>query len=419
MIGLLLLLGAGSAQAGAPVAATLHGDAKSFFFASFPYDHLLFVDAPATLTDVLDPEVDPSGQALVNGRLKLDMRGFDRFKLQLHGVVAASAPGGFGGGGFVQTGLGTPQAVDLSWQAVSGSGLDAWTRIDRASLTVQLPQVDLSLGRQPVTLGRALFFTPLDLVGPFSPTVTDQEYKPGVDAFRVDAYAGAATQITAIAAYGAPAPGDWAAADWVLVALGQTTVGLWDLGLFVGSVHQDLVLGLSSAGSVGPVGLRAEGSLTRPPGAADPYVRGVVGGDWVRGDLSLSGEAYYQGVGAADPADYLQQASGPRYARAELWALGRWYGAFSAGYVLFPRLSGSLAVIANLADPSALLAPGLRWSVSDESEVLVGGYVGLGQRPGQPSLPALARGDLVGAIPVHSEFGLMPATFFLQWASRF
>ena len=415
------------------VTATVHGDAKSFFFATFPYDHLLFVSDPTAPAALDDPQADPSGQSLVDGRLKVEVDGWDGLLgLQLHGTLTASAPGTFAstGTGFVQTGQGTPQAVDLKSELITGGGMDAWTRLDRAALRLSVPHLDVTLGRQPVTLGRALFFTPLDLVGPFSPTVVDQEYKPGVDALRIDGYVGMATQFTAVAAYGAPQPGDWSLDHLVLAGMGQTTVGAFDLGLFAGSVHRDGVFGVSVAGSAGPVGLRTEGAVTLPSETSgdQPYLRGIVGADYFFGDVSLSGEVYYQGIGAASPDGYLVQAISDRYTRGELWALGQWYSGLSVGWRAFPRLSGSLAVIANLADPSALVGPGLSWSVGENSAVVGGAYVGLGERPGDVTLetllaaglgPSSTEADFLGAIPVHSEFGLMPATAFVEWMVYF
>ena len=434
---LLLAVVGGVAQADeGPVQASVHGDAKSFFFASFPYDHLLFVDDPTDPTALTDPQAEPSGQGLVSGRLALEAAGWDRVKLDLHGILIAGAPGGgAGGGGFLQTGAGTPQAVDLTWEAVSGAGLDAFGRVDRATLSVALDGVDLTLGRQPVTLGRALIFTPWDLGGPISPTVVDQDYNPGGDAARVDAYVGMATQFTAIAAYGAPEPGDWAPGGLVVVGTGQTTVGVWDLGLMGGSVHGDTVFGGSLAGVVGPVGLHLEGTVTLPAEGAgpdgadeDPFARVVAGAMHSFGDLTLSGEAYYQGNGAAEPGAYLVQATSERYARAELWAWGQWYGAASASWQAFPRLGGTLAVIANLADPSALVAPSLSWSVSGESDLSLGAYVGLGARPDDVTLqtlvdaglgPGSTEADVLRALPVNSEYGLIPATAFASWRAYF
>lgn len=415
------------------VEASLHGDAKSFFFATFPYDHYLFADDPTDPAALEDPQASPSGQSLVDGRLKLEAATWeDRLSLELHGTVTAAAPGTFGtaGPGFVQTGQGTPQAVDLRWDAITGGGMDAWTRVDRAALTLSVPNLDVTLGRQPVTLGRAYFFTPLDLVAPFSPTVVDQEYKPGVDALRVDGYAGMATQITAVAAYGAPAPGDWSLDHLLIAGMATTTVGVFDLGLFGGSIHRDGVFGASVVGSAGPVGLRAEGSFTLPSEASgdDPYARATLGADWATGDWALSGEAYYQGVGAASPDDYLVQATGDRYARGELWALGRWYGAASVSWQAAPRLGTAAFALVNLADGSAMLGPNLSWSVGDNSSVVGGAYFGLGARPGDVTLqtlleaglgPSSTEADLLNAIPVNSEFGLVPSTAFVEWMAYF
>ena len=63
-------------------------------------------------------------------------------------------------------------------------------------------------------------------------------------------------------------------------------------------------------------------------------------------------------------------------------------------------VSGSLAVIGNLEDPSAVLAPGLRVSISDEAELSAGAYVGLGARP--------------EGLELQSELGALPTTGFLR-----
>ena len=384
--------------------ANLNGDLKSFNLVSFPYE------AP-----LLFPSTDPMAQAVVDGRLKGELtfnpeRG-PRWRLLAHhavSVVSGSAVtlGGTGAAGTA------PELVDLTWTVPEGGGATTVQgRTDRLLVESEAGPVTWTLGRQPVSFGTGLFFTPLDLVNPFFPGTIDTEYKPGVDALRVEAYGGLRFQQTLVAAWvgdcavttdGCLADSD----DLALVSWSRVTLGVSDLGLFLGEVREDEVIGLSVVSALGPVGVHADASVTLPAGGGDPFVRAVLGADGRPGPkTSLSGELYVQSNGAADPADYLLQAMGPRYVHGELWALGRFYTALSLSQELRPTLTGSLALIANVEDPSALLLPSLSASLADEVDLSAGAYVGLGARP--------------EGLDMHSEFGLLPVTAYLRLAAYF
>lgn len=367
-------------------ALELHGDVKSFTVATFPYEHPL-----------MPP--DPLGQGIVDGRAKLELR--TRWvDADLHHETWAIS--GTASAFTTSTGVArqAPEAVDLSWSAVDVDGFSLQGRVDRAVATVHVPHVDVALGRQPISFGAGLFFTPFDLVNPFVPTTIDQEYKPGVDAARVDAFAGTATRLTVAAAYA----GDWDLDGVVLAAHGQTTVGVTDLRVLLAEVQGDEVAGLGLTTSVGLVGLHTDATFTSPP-EADPFVRAVVGATWrPTTKLTLAGEGYVQSNGAASPEDALTVALDPHWARGEQWALGRWYAAVSAGYELTPLVSPSLAVITNLTDPSVLLSGSLAWSVGDEATVGIGAVVGLGERP---------------ELALASEFGTYPASVFANLKAYF
>ena len=395
----------------------LFGDAKSMHMGVFPYENA-----------VLMPE-EPLGQALLSSRLGADVRA-GILRLQVHHVVGVES----GSDAAALTSLGSgsdiPQVVDLSWSVHDEAGvgeeppaLGVTGRVDRLVLSLGLEQASLAVGRQPLTLGRSLLFTPLDLVNPFHPATVDQEYKPGVDAARVDVFAGMATQLTLAAAYG----GDWERDGMIFVGYGQTTVGLWDVGILAGSVHSDAVFGVSGSGSVGAVGLRAEGTVTLPPDEADPFVRTVVGADWFPvSDLMVSGELYFQSLGAEEPGEYLVVALEDRYERGELWTMGQYYLGGVVSYQFSPLLGAGVSSIANLADPSVMLGPALTWSVSDNAAVSAGMWAGVGERPDEVSqadlLALLVAGgeeDMARGLGINSEFGLIPASGFVQMKAYF
>ena len=401
LVSALLTSGMLWAQAADPlVDVEVGGHLKSFLVASFPYEALESIQPGG-----------PSGQAAADARLNLGLYA-GNLSLQIHhAVTPVLSPGTAGLGGLTSTGVGVtaPEAVDLTWRIEDeGGGLAIQGRTDRLMARGSLGPVDLTLGRQPISFGTGLFFTPMDLVNPFFPTTIDQEYKPGVDAARADAFFGL-SRVTVVGAYA----GDWTLDGLALAANGQITVGVTDLQLFLGEIRGDQVVGLGTVSSIGPVGVHGDVTLTRPADSADeadPFVRAVVGANGTPGEkLSLAAEVYVQTLGTTDTDAYLTQLSGARYARGELWTVGVLYGAASVSYQLTPLVTTSTALIGNLTDASALLTGSVAWSVAENADCIGGVYAGLGERPEFQRLSAT----------VHSEFGLYPVAGFFQLRSYF
>jgi hypothetical protein len=97
---------------------SVHGDVKSFFTATFPYDHLLMPDAP-------------SAQGVLDGRLKLEFRHRDLLRVTVHQTATALTAGSSSPlGTSTGVGLQAPEVVDLSWTAFSDD-LELRGRIDR------------------------------------------------------------------------------------------------------------------------------------------------------------------------------------------------------------------------------------------------------------------------------------------------
>ncbi len=405
---MIALLAATALATAPPLEAELNGDVKTFFVATFPYEHFLM------------PE-DPTGLGVLDGRVKTRFA-VGPLSLVAHHAVTATTPGAVQS--LVGTGTGgdAPEAMPLSWDALDGDDLSLSGRTDRLFLKLTVPHFDATVGRQPISFGAGAIFTPLDLVNPFFPTTIDQEYKPGVDAVRLDGYVGM-TRITAVAAYA----GDWDLQGTVLATWAQTTVGVTDLGAFYGAVRGDHVWGLTTISAIGPVGVHADAALTLPEDGP-VFFRGVVGAMWRPFmTTTLSGEFYVQTVGTFEASDYLAVMLDDRWTRGELWLAGHTYLGLSWGQEIVPTLNASLAVIANLADPSALVAPGLAWSVAENADVGLGMYAGIGARPdevdvldffGDDGLP-LSEEEAATRLGVRSEMGTWPVAAFVQVKTYF
>ena len=139
-----------------------------------------------------------------------------------------------------------------------------------------------------------------------------------------------------------------------------------------------------TSGAVGPVGVRAEATVD-----ADQEVRAALGLDVRFGRGYLAAEGYFQ----TEPPD-------------NYWLTGRSYAAVSGSFEIVPLWNASVAVIANVEEPSALLVPGISWSVADNAELTGSGFIGLGERPDDFFVP-------------QSEFGTLPAAGVLAMKAWF
>lgn len=360
---------------------------------------------------IRDVQPSPLGQAATDARLNVDVKA-SVFRFQVHHAVTTTIGGATANNATLSTGVGrpAPEIVDLTWVfSDEGASSAVQGRTDRLLMQARLPGIDLTIGRQPVTFGSAMIFSPRDLVNPFFPTTLDTEYKPGVDALRLDAYRGL-SRITAVAAYARNDGELDELADVNLALDAQLTLGITDISLFGGAIRADQVVGGGLVSSIGPVGIQGDITYTVPHDEEAPFWRGVVGANGRPTEkLYLLGEVYIQTLGETDPTQYLSQLTGERYAVGELWTVGRSYAAVSATHQVHPLASLSAAVITNLHDPSALLSPTLHVSVSNNVDAFVGAYVGLGEQP-----------VLAGStFTPNSEFGLYPTTAFSQVRAYF
>ena len=373
--------------------------------------------------------------------LRLTLAGKPRpwLRYELHGLQtfdAASTPGEpgdavLGGGGIgaiagVSSGRVRYQALDLQTRWHDDSDLVARASLDRANATLRLGRIDLTVGRQAITFGKAYFWSILDVFLPFDPEQFDRDYKPGVDALRLDVALGAFTGINLVAVAGPDVPAvvitreddDFWEATWFGSAvLGRVFTNLagWDFALQGGKVYGGYQVGGGAVGEIGPMELRvevvkhfADDSPPLIPSALSPPTspeRGdlvenstsLVVGTGHRFDNSLTVELEYFYNGAGDADDLLASAL-----RASAGGLLNWSEnlvGLALSYEISPIVVGTLGSIVSLDDGSTQIQPGIKWAAADELEVLAGIILNTGDRPD----PAL-----------ESEFGTLPHLFYSE-----
>ena len=252
--------------------------------------------------------------------------------------------------------------LDLDHDLVANDHLVVRHRLYRATIQWSVANSDVKVGRQRVALGTGQFWSPLDLLNPIDPTRLERDYRSGVDAVLVARKLGALARAEAV--YAPPT----ARAKSVTAGYlhGNTRGG--DYSLLVGRFRGDDAVGADLSTAIGGLGIRGEGTLTRP--ALGPrYGRALLGADYgFANTLNLTAEVYFNGQGASDPA---------RYDLAALFDgrainLARYYGAIAASYELTPLVKLAGYGVLNVDDRSGVLWPRLEYSAAANLDIVAG-----------------------------------------------
>lgn len=280
----------------------------------------------------------------------------------------------------------------------------------------------ITAGRQPITFGRAKLSHPSDVVATFALTEVDTEYKPGADALRVDLSVRERTSVSLIAVTGElEDDADLGASlqGTSVLVRGEQGFDRGEIGALAAFVRGDVVVGLDAVVDMGGYELYGEATATLVTGESLEVASGAMT-DVASGDirveaalgatfkptrkLTVSPELWYNGFGAASPDGYLAVALSPRVGIGEQTTLGRYYAGAVASFELHPLFTLAGAGLANLGDQSGLVSLSLLGNLSNNTNVVLGGYIGLGETP-EPG----------GAVPVIvDEFGLFPRFFFAE-----
>ncbi|HOX46595.1 MAG TPA: hypothetical protein PK668_23550 [Myxococcota bacterium] len=407
----------------------LEGSVRATTAAAVLYDHPLFgqgADGGANRADGL-------GQLLL--RLVCAGRPLDWLAFEVHGLQEVGLQsGGQSGLGFPGAGGGAAgryRAWDGRWAWGEEGDVTAALSLDRLAVRLSTAYFDLTLGRQAISFGKTYFWNPLDVFQGFDPRQFDRDYKPGVDAARLDVPLGDTAGLTLVGAFGrSPSrdailldpPGartrvvEEVGVDWygsAVLLRAYATFWDWDFTLQGGKVYGGYQVAGGLAGELGPLEVRAEGgyhfALDGPVELfpAPSHGSAVAGlGHTFDCSLSLQLEYLYNGAGA--PGELLTALL--RVADGNALHLGTHLLGLSVSYELTGLVKGSLAFLVSASDGSSLLQPGLSASVSDEAELVAGALIAFGARPTGPS--ALQPG-------LQSEFGTYPNFYYLEFKYYF
>lgn len=363
---------------------------------------------------------NPSGSAINDLRVSFQHK-TNRFKIVLHNQLtlrlnshAASTAVVLG------RGIAPARWLPLQFDAVDRPTIGLRDTIDWIYFSVTLGPVSLTIGRQPITFGRAKLWPVTDLISTFSITEVDTEYKPGSDAFRLDWQIAAKSLLTIVAVAGEHEDDLDARATLRGSSFAARFKQGWkngEIGILGGFIRRDVVFGLDLAQDLGKFDIHAEvvttlileksltfsGSRTKNPKKI--VVRGVIGATIKPvSKLTIVTEFYYNGLGGKSASDYLDVALSERMRAGDFYNLGRYYLGAMVIWEVHPLVTLNTVVMGNLRDPSALFSVGLSYNVASNVNLIFGGYFPLGKRPVASTLVPEPK----------SEFGLYPYFVFLE-----
>jgi len=235
-------------------------------------------------------------------------------------------------------------------------------RLYRASVTLAAADTDVRVGRQRITWGTGRFWSPLDILNPFSAIQLEREQRIGVDAVLIERKFGALSRLSAVYAPRHAGGDSSAALRWHANRAGI------DYSFVAGRFAGDRVAGADVATQLGDAGLRAELTGARREDGSS-YRRALVGlGYAFPNTLTLSGELYYNGAGASERIayDFASLFAG------RIHSVGRRYFGGYAGYEITPLLKWTNYLVVNLADRSRYLSPSLTYSLKTNVDLTVG-----------------------------------------------
>ena len=290
----------------------------------------------------------------------------------------------------------------------------AWTHaVDRAAFSFTWSDIDLTVGRQALGLGRGLFFGAVDVFAPFSPLSVDREWRPGVDAIHLDWRFADLYSFDVMAAAGEGFDEG--------VALGRLRgyLGEVDAALVGGRRAEDWVMAMMGSAALGDAAVHVEVAAYLTDGRGVPasisedgrwVLKGLLGASYsldVAAGLSLAAEYHYNGFGLEDVSTgtgwFLDRAFQERLARGDGQTLGQHTLGVSLQLSTEAEVQLGVMAVQNLRDASGAVAPSVVWVVSDSVTLTATGFFPWG---------AGASGEL----PLQSEYGAGEASGLIQLA---
>ena len=239
-------------------------------------------------------------------------------------------------------------------------------RLDRLYIDITGAKAVARIGRQAVSWGNGLIYTPMDFFNPFDPAAVDKEYKTGDDMLYAQYLTDSGDDLQAVWVIRRDLDGDVSKDVNSIAAKYHGFAGDYEFDILIAEHFDDSIFGLSGIANIGGAVWRgditltlSEDSMTETDSVASAVTS--LSYSWVSWGHNVSGilEYFYNGFGI-DDGDYSPAvlAANPalveRILRGELFTLGRHYIAASAMIEMTPLWLLTPNIFLNASDGSLL-----------------------------------------------------------------
>lgn len=238
--------------------------------------------------------------------------------------------------------------------------------VDRLNTAIFTDQATWVIGRQAISLGQSLLFTPLALGNKLSVPSLDTEYAPGVDAISADIWLdnGNLQLITAFGSDKASKLTTWYGS--ALLSRYTTHLGNLEWAWQLGKINQAYHLGTGISGDQDGIAYRLEAAYTRPQDKntyGQGFATAVAGlGAQPSEELHLEMEYLYNpGANSASQLARLQAGM--------ISSLNESLFAVSASYQITPLIMIQATHFKALTDQSQFTQLGVSYSISGNSNI--------------------------------------------------
>lgn len=247
-------------------------------------------------------------------------------------------------------------------------------RLDRLSVGWTSDSLVLRFGRQALSWGGGLFFSPFDIVNPFDPAAVDTEYKTGDDMLYAQYLRenGDDIQFAAVRRRD-PVTGRESADEATTAFKYHGIAGDSEYDVMIAENRGRSTIGIGGNRAVGGAVVRADVVVAEGERWRTEALLNV---SWsfmlFQKNATLSAEYFYNGWGRADGRydTVLGSEQGERLAAGESYTLGRNYLAAGMTIELTPLTLVTPNLFVNLDDPSALLQVVVQRSLGDNVTML-------------------------------------------------
>jgi hypothetical protein len=235
-------------------------------------------------------------------------------------------------------------------------------RLDRLYIDVTTTSTVARIGRQAISWGNGLIYTPMDFFNPFDPSAVDKEYKTGDDMLYGQYLRQNGDDAQAVWVFRRDLAGEVTSDVDSIAAKYHGFASESEYDLLIAEHFDDYIFGIGGIANLG--GAIWRGDITLTDTKTDEVFSLVtsLSYSWIGWGKNISGilEYFYNGFGIAD-GNYSQAALADnpdlveRIARGELFTLGRNYLAASAMIELTPLWLLTPNVFINAGDGSMLM----------------------------------------------------------------